>query len=141
LELAVERNRPKIKLGEGNRRIEEVEKIKLKLGKTKSKLVTSVKQKQQTELEHKKHTKIVTSVKQALYATTTRPPSLKSRPKKVGINEDEIKLLEDIMEVITTNQKKCLMDAGAKKEDVDVLVKSSFYLVGPPGVPPTTIMH
>ncbi|MGK3749563.1 MAG: hypothetical protein ACI8RD_001858 [Bacillariaceae sp.] len=31
------------------------------------------------------------------------------------------------------------MDAGAKKEDVDVLVKSSFYLVGKG--PWTTIKH
>ncbi|MGK3734072.1 MAG: hypothetical protein ACI90V_000909, partial [Bacillariaceae sp.] len=64
-----------------------------------------------------------------------------NKSKKLGLNEDEINELEHIMETITTKQKKCLMDAGAKKEDVDVLVRSSFLKVGPPGVPPTTIMH
>jgi hypothetical protein len=59
----------------------------------------------------------------------------KSKSNKEGLNADEINELEHIMEVITTKQKKCLMDAGAKKEDVDVL----FNLVGKG--PLTTLMQ
>jgi hypothetical protein len=58
-----------------------------------------------------------------------------NKSKKLGLNEDEINELEHIMETITTKQKKCLMDAGAKKEDVDVL----FNLVGKG--PLTTLMQ
>ena len=86
-----------------------------------------------TSMKHK-HASMQHSMKQVLYVTattttttTTSPSSLsnstnnsKSRPKKVGINEDKMNELKGIMETITTMQKKCLMDAGAKKEDVDI---------------------
>ena len=81
------------------------------------------------------------SDKPPICISTNNSDNSKSRTEKIGINEDKMNELKGIMETITTMQKKCLMDAGSKKEDVDILVKSSFYLVGPPGVPPTTIMH
>ena len=42
------------------------------------------------------------------------------------------------MEVITTMQKDYLIKVGANKQ---LLVKSTFLRVGPPGVPPTTIIN
>jgi hypothetical protein len=88
-----------------------------------------------------KHNAQMKQIQSMICISTNNSDNSKSRTKKIGINEDKMNELKGIMETITTMQKKCLMDAGSKKEDVDILVKSSFYLVGPPGVPPTTIMH
>jgi hypothetical protein len=148
LELAVEQNRPKIKLGKRIRRIEEVEKIKLELAverniriKEVEKIKLELAYEQNRRIEevekiksnHNAQIRVVCSINDYSDPDNSLPlfsNNDNNKSKKVGINEDEIKLLEDIMEVITTNQKKCLMDVGAKKEDVDVLVKSSFCLVG-----------
>jgi hypothetical protein len=81
--------------------------------------------------------------KQVLLRTDIRCDSDNSKcqsKRKVGLNRDEIKEFQRIMEVMTTLQKEALINAGGKKEDVEILVKSTFLPVGPPGVPPTNIL-
>jgi hypothetical protein len=53
----------------------------------------------------------------------------KSQSIKVGLSTEEVEQLKHIMEVLVTKQKANLMKVGANKEDVDLLVKSSFLQV------------
>jgi hypothetical protein len=56
----------------------------------------------------------------------------KSKSKKVGLSAIQEKEIKDTMEVITTKQKWDLIKAGANEEDVDLLVKSTFFRFGCP---------
>jgi hypothetical protein len=64
----------------------------------------------------------------------------KSKSKKVGLSAIQEKEIKDTMEVITTRQKWDLIKAGANEEDVDLLVKSTFFRFGCPGVPVTSLL-